>query len=107
MGARKTIITGSPDKRHVSTSFAERASLSMRMGMRRFTRLTNGFSKRLEQHENALAFYFMFCNFCRIHTTLRVMPAMEVGVCGPRLVAGGSRGPDRRKLRLIHYRHQA
>ena len=80
MGARKAVITGTPDYRHISTSFAKRANLSMRMGMRRFTRLTNGFSKKVEQHENALALYFMFYNFARIHTTLRVTPAMEAGV---------------------------
>lgn len=80
MGAKKTVITGTPDHRHISTSYAERANLSMRMGMRRFTRLTNAFSKKLEQHENALALYFMFYNFARIHTSLRVTPAMEAGV---------------------------
>lgn len=80
MGARKAVISGTPDRNHISTSYAERANLSMRMGMRRFTRLTNGFSKKLEQHENALALYFMFYNFCRIHQTLRVTPAMEAGV---------------------------
>ena len=80
MGAKKAVIMGFPDHKHISTSFAERANLSMRMGMRRFTRLTNGFSKKVEQHENALALYFCFYNFCRIHTTLRVTPAMEAGV---------------------------
>jgi IS1 family transposase len=80
MGARKAVITGQPDKKHISTSFAERQNLTMRMSMRRFTRLTNGFSKKLEQHENALALYFMFYNFCRVHQTLRVTPAMEAGV---------------------------
>ena len=80
MGARKAVISGMPDKDHISTSYAERANLTMRMGIRRFTRLTNGFSKKLEQHENALAIYFMFYNFCRIHQTLRVTPAMEAGV---------------------------
>lgn len=80
IGARKAVITGRPEWKHVSTSYAERANLSMRMGMRRFTRLTNAFSKKLEQHENALALYFMFYNFCRIHTTLRVTPAMEAGI---------------------------
>lgn len=77
MGARKAVLSGNPDRKHISTSFAERANLSMRMDMRRFT---NGFSKKLEQHENALALYFMFYNFCRIHQTLRVTPAMEAMV---------------------------
>jgi IS1 family transposase len=80
MGARKAIISGNPDFNHVSTSFAERQNLTMRMSMRRFTRLTNGFSKKLKNHEHALALYFMYYNFCRIHQTLRVTPAMEAGV---------------------------
>jgi len=80
MGARKAVISGMPDREHISTSFAERQNLTMRMSMRRFTRLTNGFSKTLEQHENACALYFMHYNFCRIHQTLRVTPAMEAGV---------------------------
>ena len=80
MGARKTVITGKPDCNHVSTSHTERQNLSMRMGMRRFTRLTNAFSKKIENHEHMVALYFMHYNFCRIHQTLRVTPAMEAGV---------------------------
>jgi hypothetical protein len=73
-------VTGRPDKRHISTSYAERANLSMRMGIRRFTRLTNAFSKKVENHFYALAIYFMHCNYVRIHQTLRVTPAMAANV---------------------------
>jgi hypothetical protein len=80
MGARKAVVSGAPEIRHISTSQTERQNLSMRMGMRRFTRLTNAFSKKLENHEHAVALYFMFYNFARIHQTLRVTPAMEAGI---------------------------
>ena len=80
IGCRTGVLAGSPDTDHISTSFVERSNLSMRMGMRRFTRLTNGFSKKLENHGHAVALYFMHYNFCRIHTTLRVTPAMEAGL---------------------------
>jgi len=80
MGARKTVICGQPDYRHVNTSIAERNNLTMRMSMRRFTRLTNAFSKKLENLEHAVALHFMYYNFARIHASLRVAPAMEAGI---------------------------
>ena len=80
IGAIATPIIGNPDKRHISTSYAERQNLTMRMQMRRFTRLTNGFSKKVENHQHALALYFMYYNFSRIHQSLRVTPAMAAGV---------------------------
>ena len=80
MGTVKKSINGTPNPKTVSTSFVERQNLNMRMGMRRFTRLTNAFSKKLENHYHALALYFMFYNFVRIHKTLRVSPAMAAGL---------------------------
>lgn len=79
-GARKVRISGSPVKALVSTSHIERQNLTVRMSNRRFTRLTNAFSKKLENHHHAAAIYFMHYNFCRIHSTLRVTPAMESGL---------------------------
>ena len=80
IGIRKTIIEGNPDSAHVSTSFVERQNLQMRMSMRRFTRLTNAHSKKLENHCHALALYFTYYNWIRQHATLRVSPAMAAGL---------------------------
>jgi IS1 family transposase len=79
-GAVKTPIEGKPDEKHISTSYVERSNLTVRMQNRRFTRLTNGFSKKLENQAYSVALFVMFYNFCRIHKTLRVTPAMEAGV---------------------------
>lgn len=79
-GATKTKVNGNPDMRKLSTSYIERQNLTMRMGMRRFTRLTNGFSKKAENHGHAVALHFMHYNFGRIHKSLRVTPAMEAGI---------------------------
>ncbi len=76
----KIKVFGNPDSNHVSTSHVERANLSMRMGMRRFTRLTNAFSKKLENHMHAVSFYFMVYNFVKIHNSIKTTPAMEAGV---------------------------
>jgi len=73
-------VSGNPNRQLVSTSYAERQNLNMRMSMRRFTRLTNAFSKKVDNLEAAVALHFMYYNFCRIHKTLRVTPAMEAGI---------------------------
>jgi IS1 family transposase len=80
IGTRTDNITGNPDPKHVSTSYAERANLTMRMAMRRFTRLTNAFSKKLENHAHMVALYALWYNFVRIHKTLRTSPAMAAGI---------------------------
>jgi IS1 family transposase len=80
MGAKRAVVTGSPEVAHISTSYIERSNLTLRMGNRRFTRLTNAFSKKVENHEHMLALFFCYYNFCKIHQTLRVTPAMEAGI---------------------------
>jgi IS1 family transposase len=80
MSCRAVPISGNPNPDYISTSFVERSNLTMRMSMRRFARLTNAFSKKVENHIAALSLYFMYYNFCRVHQTLRVTPAMEAGV---------------------------
>ena len=80
IGAHKQSIEGSPDPKHVSTSYAERQNLNVRMHTRRFTRLTNAFSKKIENHAHSVALFAMYYNFVRIHKTLRTSPAMAANV---------------------------
>ena len=80
IGARRRKVIGNPDRNLISTSYVERQNLTLRMTNRRFTRLTNAFSKKIENHKHMMAIYAMNYNFCRIHQTLRVTPAMEAGI---------------------------
>lgn len=110
-GAKPKTISGKPDPKHISTSYVERANLSIRMQNRRFTRLTNAFSKKFQNHVHALALYFAFYNFVRIHKTLRMTPAMAAGITDTlwtmedilaaidaRAPVPGKRGPYRKKV---------
>lgn len=80
LSSNTEVIKGNPNPKYISTSFVERQNLTMRMSIRRFTRLTNAFSKKVENHTAAVALHFMYYNFCRVHQTLRVTPAMEAGI---------------------------
>ena len=79
-GTQQQIVSGNPRRKYISTSYVERQNLTMRMNMRRFTRLTNAFSKKVENHAHAIALHFMYYNFVRVHKSLRVTPAMEAGI---------------------------
>jgi IS1 family transposase len=80
IGCESKVVMGDPDPKHISTSYVERQNLTMRMHMRRFTRLTNAFSKKLDNHAYAVALHFMYCNFVRIHQTIRTTPAVQIGI---------------------------
>jgi hypothetical protein len=80
LGCEVKNVSGDPNPKHISTSYVERQNLTMRMHMRRFTRLTNAFTKKVENHAHSVALHFMYYNFAKVHQTLRVTPAIEAGV---------------------------
>lgn len=80
IGCERKVVTGNPDPKYISTSYVERQNLTMRMSMRRFTRLTNAFSEKVENHVAAISLYFMFYNFGRVHQTLKTSPAVAAGI---------------------------
>ena len=90
-----TVVSGDPDPGEISTSYVERQNLTMRMGMRRFTRLTNGFSKKVENLAHAVSLHYMHYNFARVHQTLRCTPAQAAGVTDKRWSLHGHRRPAR------------
>jgi hypothetical protein len=103
IGAQKARIEGNPDPAHISTSFAERNNLNIRMHSRRKTRLINAFSKKFDNHAHAMALHFLYYNFVRVHKTLRTSPAMAAGVERP--TGAGSRRSHRRSRRDCEHCH--